>query len=310
MAPRAPKIGAATTATKRGATSRSQPLPVSNKKSRAVVSTKNGGSTIGGGGRVDHDHGRAGTEQQRPTRTVEELEALVAQFEKDTMDPVPPAIKRTPNHSPAGGKTGGGDTTTTETEEEDNDDNEEEDVGQQYQLHQMKKTGDDDWNESSDEDEEDADGGGGGDGENVPSTANNLEADTTPTPPTPHSVGTRTETQQSARSVPGMIAGGASPNSSAGDSLGTSSITTTTTMRARLRDAVEEKISEDLVVALELTMTNYAVREFPTYKGLYGPDETMDGDFMKTFRKQTTLKVSNMDIKALIITNDQHQTTV
>jgi hypothetical protein len=79
-----------------------------------------------------------------------------------------------------------------------------------------------------------------------------------------------------------------------GRSMGTG-IATATPMR--LRDAIEAKKDDHLMKALELAMTSYAIRVFPHYKGLYGPEETMAGEFMTEFRKNCRVQVSEIDDK-------------
>jgi hypothetical protein len=77
-----------------------------------------------------------------------------------------------------------------------------------------------------------------------------------------------------------------------GRSMGTG-IATATLMR--LRDAIEAKKDDHLMKALEIAMTSYAIRVFPHYKGLYGPEETMAGEFMTEFRKNCCVQVSGID---------------
>jgi hypothetical protein len=117
------------------------------------------------------------------------------------------------------------------------------------------------------------------------------EDDDDPPPPTPPFIRQRMSTETAAASdkVPGVI--GASPNSFT-DSLSTPSNASTSTMR--LRDAIVAKRDDEMMEQLELTMTNYAIKAFAMYKGLYGPDETIDGDFMKEFRKISKIKVSGI----------------
>jgi hypothetical protein len=118
------------------------------------------------------------------------------------------------------------------------------------------------------------------------------EDDDDPSPPTPPFIRRQTSTETAAASdkVPGVI--GASPNSFT-DSLSTppSNVSTST---MRLRDAIVAKRDEEMMEQLELTMTNYALKAFAMYKGLYGLEETIDGDFMKEFRKISKIKVSGI----------------
>jgi hypothetical protein len=81
------------------------------------------------------------------------------------------------------------------------------------------------------------------------------------------------------KNLPGVIDVAASAGST------NSTLETTTTMK--LKDAIVQKVANNIFGSLKFAMNVYCTKAFNNYKGLYGDNATMEGTFMQEFVKET-----------------------